>query len=132
MSVSCRNSPSIASIGALLELEVCDSFSNADVIDCDRSFRTAPVAAGGPAEPPGEPTREALWRHAGLRRDAEGLRELLGDRYPLARLIAAACFAREESRGAHQRTDHPDTDPSLDLMHTLVGQEAEPSFERWQ
>ena len=49
-----------------------------------------------------------------------GLRELLDDPFPLARLIAAACLAREESRGAHQRTDHPETDPALDGMHTLV------------
>ena len=83
-------------------------------------------------EPPGDSTRAALWRHAGLRRDADGLAELLGDPYPLARLIGAACLAREESRGAHQRTDHPATDASLDLMHTLVGKEMEPSFERWQ
>ena len=36
-----------------------------------------------------------------------GLRELLDDPFPLARLIAASCLAREESRGAHQRVDHP-------------------------
>jgi L-aspartate oxidase len=82
--------------------------------------------------PPSAATRAALWRHAGLRRDAAGLRELLDDPYPLARLIGAACLAREESRGAHQRTDHPDTDRSLDLMHTLVGRDAAPSFERWR
>jgi len=82
--------------------------------------------------PASEATRTALWRHAGLRRDAAGLTELLGEPYPLARLIGAACLAREESRGAHQRTDHPNTDRSLDLMHTLVGADPVPSFERWQ
>jgi L-aspartate oxidase len=86
----------------------------------------------GSPQPPSESTRAALWRHAGLRRDAAGLTELLDDPYPLARLIGAACLAREESRGAHQRTDHPDTDRSLDLMHTLVGEDAAPSFERWR
>jgi L-aspartate oxidase len=90
------------------------------------------AARGIPADPPGEGTREALWRHAGLRRDAEGLAGLRSDPYPLARLIAAACIAREESRGAHQRTDHPGTDPALDLMHTVVGSDAEPAFERWE
>jgi len=82
--------------------------------------------------PPSEAARTALWRHAGLRRDAAGLTELLEEPYPLARLIGAACLAREESRGAHQRTDHPNTNRSLDLVHTLVGADAVPSFERWQ
>ena len=83
-------------------------------------------------EPPGESTRAALWRNAGLRRDAEGLAELRDDPYPLARLVGAACLAREESRGAHQRTEHPDADPALDGMHTLVGRDSPPRFERWQ
>ncbi|HYN90916.1 MAG TPA: FAD-dependent oxidoreductase [Thermoleophilaceae bacterium] len=92
------------------------------------------AAAPEPAAPtlPEEGTRAALWRHAGLRRDADGLARLLEERYPLARLIGAACLAREESRGAHQRTDHPGTDPELDLTHTLVGEDAGPSFERWE
>jgi L-aspartate oxidase len=93
--------------------------------------RRAPAAAGRGLEAPAETTRGALWRHAGLRRDPAGLRELLVDPHPLARLIAAACLAREESRGAHQRTDAPETDPALDGMHTLVGAGAEPRFERW-
>jgi L-aspartate oxidase len=95
-----------------------------------------PPAGAPPAQdieigPPPEATRAALWRHAGLRRDPEGLRELLADPHPLARLIAASCLARAESRGAHQRTDAPATDPALDRMHTLVGPAAEPRFERW-
>jgi L-aspartate oxidase len=84
------------------------------------------------AEPPSEETRAALWRRAGLRRDAEGLSELRSDPYPLARLIGAACLAREESRGAHQRTDHPATEPALDCMHGLLGSTEEPEFRRWQ
>jgi L-aspartate oxidase len=93
----------------------------------------APAAPGAAMpEPPSEDTREALWRHAGLRRDAEGLAALANDPYPLARLIGAACLAREESRGAHQRTEHPGADPDLDGMHTLVGQGTPPRFERWQ
>ena len=81
---------------------------------------------------PTEQTRAALWRHAGLQRDAAGLSKLLDDPFPLARLIAASCLAREESRGAHQRTDHPATNPALDGMHTLVGGDAEPRFEPWE
>jgi L-aspartate oxidase len=84
------------------------------------------------AEPPSEATRAALWRHAGLRRDAEGLSELRSDPYPLARLIGAACLAREESRGAHQRADHPATEPALDCMHALLGSAGESELRRWR
>jgi L-aspartate oxidase len=90
-----------------------------------------PSMAQPPARPP-EATRAALWRLAGLQRDAAGLRELAGDPFPLARLIAAACLQRKESRGAHQRTDHPDTDPGLDGMHTLVRPGDSPRFEHWE
>src|SRR5829696_1291919 len=95
-----------------------------------------PPAAAAPDEeirtvPPPDDTRAALWRHAGLEREPGGLRTLLDDPFPLARLIAACCLAREESRGAHQRVDHPETDPALDHLHTLVAGGAEPHFERW-
>ncbi|MEA2330485.1 MAG: L-aspartate oxidase [Thermoleophilaceae bacterium] len=83
------------------------------------------------AAPPPDATRAALWRHAGLRRDPDGLRELLADPFPLAQLIAASCLAREESRGAHQRADHPGPDPLLDHRHTLVDGNTRPRFERW-
>ena len=82
--------------------------------------------------PPSPRTRTALWRHAGLRREAEGLHELERDPYPLARLIAAACLAREESRGAHQRTDFPRTDPALEERHAVVGADGRVVFERWE
>ncbi len=97
-----------------------------------RASGDAPRAAAAGPELPGESTRAALWRHAGLRRDPEGLAELRDDPYPLARLIAAACLAREESRGAHQRTDHPETSEELDRMHTLVDKDVGPRFERWE
>jgi L-aspartate oxidase len=82
-------------------------------------------------ELPSWATREALWRLAGLERDADGLRELLDDPYPLARSVAAACLAREESRGAHQRRDHPETDPALDGKHAVVTREGTARFEDW-
>jgi L-aspartate oxidase len=75
----------------------------------------APVA---PA--PSRATREAMWRHAGLERSAEGLAPLLGDPHPLARLVAACALSREESRGAHARADFPGTDSTLDGRHTVV------------
>jgi L-aspartate oxidase len=95
-----------------------------------------PPAAAEPDEgvdtrPPSDATRDALWRHAGLQRDAAGLSELLTDPFPLARLIGASCLAREESRGAHQRSDHPASDMTLDGMHTVVNGGGRPRFERW-
>ncbi len=76
-------------------------------------------------------TRTALWQRAGLRRSREALEPLLEDPHPLARLIGACALAREESRGAHIRTDHPDTDPKLDHVHTIVEPDGSIGFERW-
>ena len=95
-------------------------------------------AAGEPAPPPDQavappPTREtrkAMWRHAGLERDAEGLAPLLDDPHPLARLVARSAVFREESRGAHLRADFPDADPALDGRHTVLDP-AEPRLEAW-
>ena len=95
-------------------------------------------AAGAPAPPPDQPvappptreTRKAMWRHAGLERDAEGLAPLLDDPHPLARLVARSALFREESRGAHLRADFPDADPALDGRHTVLDP-AEPRLEAW-
>jgi L-aspartate oxidase len=106
--------------------------------------RAALAALSEPREEPGHPptaptlelpsreTRTALWQHAGLVRDAEGLTTLAHDRHPLAALIARHALLRTESRGAHMRSDHPDTDPALDLHHSVTrGSAAQPAFERW-
>jgi L-aspartate oxidase len=86
----------------------------------------------GPDPVPPRPTRAALWNCAGLRRDPGDLARLAGeDPFPLARQIARSALAREESRGAHQRVDHPDTDPSLHLTHSLIRGEGPPRFARW-
>jgi L-aspartate oxidase len=92
-------------------------------------------AAGAPpaepvAPPPTRETRKAMWRHAGLERDADGLRPLLDDSYPLARLVARSAIFRAESRGAHARADFPDTDPALDERHTVLDGDA-PRLEHW-
>jgi L-aspartate oxidase len=106
--------------------------------------RAALAALSEPRSEPGEPpsapevaqpsreTRAALWRHAGLVRDAEGLRALADDPHPLARLIARHALLRAESRGAHMRSDCPETDPALDLHHSVTrGDADDPAFERW-
>jgi L-aspartate oxidase len=92
-----------------------------------------PTTASPPPDVAPAPTREtrkAMWRHAGLERDAEGLRPLLDDPHPLARLVAQSALFRQESRGAHARADFPDTDPHLDERHTIVENGA-PRLERW-
>jgi L-aspartate oxidase len=76
-------------------------------------------------------TRAALWRDAGIVRCAEGLGGLLSDPNPLARLVARCALTRSESRGAHQRSDHPDRDPQLDHRHVVVRGEADVSWQTW-
>ena len=98
---------------------------------------TVPGAAPHPgAEPAADAalpaaSRAALWRHAGLTRDGEGLRRLLADPHPLVRLIAEGALAREESRGAHRRLDYPDLDPAMDGRHVTLVQRATPRTEAW-
>jgi L-aspartate oxidase len=82
--------------------------------------------------PPSRETRESLWRNAGLRRTPEGIEELRHDPFPVARLIAAACLAREESRGAHQRVDVPEPNPALDGHHAVVDGSGDVVLERWE
>jgi L-aspartate oxidase len=76
-------------------------------------------------------SREALWRHAGLERDAAGLRELTADPHPLVRLIAECALARIESRGAHQRSDFPERDPAFDGRHETIGAAGDPVLQTW-
>ena len=88
---------------------------------------TEPVAG-----PPSRETRKAMWQHAGLERHAATLAPLLDDPHPLARLVARCAIAREETRGAHSRTDFPATDRNLDGRHTvLAAGDEEPRFVFW-
>jgi L-aspartate oxidase len=90
----------------------------------------APAPDGPVAPPPTRETRKAMWRHAGLERDAAGLAPLLDDPHPLARIVARSARFREESRGAHARADFPDTDPALDERHTLA-EHGVPRLDHW-
>src|SRR5262249_53828913 len=83
------------------------------------SARAARLAVrSAPAE-----TREAVWELAGPLRSGDRLERLLGDPYPLARLIARFALAREESRGSHRRLEFPEQDPALDHRHLVCGGE---------
>jgi L-aspartate oxidase len=93
----------------------------------------SPPPERGPDPVPPRSTRAALWRSAGLVRDPAELERLAReDPFPLARAIARSALARAESRGAHQRVDHPETDRALDGMHSIVTGEAPAHFRRWQ
>jgi L-aspartate oxidase len=72
-----------------------------------------------------------MWRHAGLERTRDGLAPLLDLDHPLARLVGACAIAREESRGAHRRADHPALDAALDGTHTVVGPDGAVTLEVW-
>ncbi len=91
-----------------------------------------PAPTASAIVPPSQETRQAMWDLAGVERDAERLRLLLQDAHPLARMVATCALAREESRGAHLRTDFPELDPALDGMHAVVRGDEAPVLERWR
>jgi L-aspartate oxidase len=99
--------------------------------DSASSPAARPPAGNWRFDPPTTSTREAVWRHAGPRRDDDGLRPLLANPYPLAGLIASCALDRRESRGAHHRRDFPLPDHDLDGVHLVVGPGGEPRRERW-
>jgi L-aspartate oxidase len=83
-------------------------------------------------EPPSEATRDAVWALAGPRRDPERLRRLEADPFPLARSIATAALARQESRGGHLRSDFTRADPELDGIHFVLSANGELRRESWR
>ena len=103
------------------------------------ALREPAIRAGklGDAQAPPRPpaltpaSRQALWEHAGIERDRDGLWLLRDDPHPLVRLIADAALARTESRGAHQRRDFPDLDPAFEGLHVMMESSGRPAFDRW-
>jgi L-aspartate oxidase len=94
-----------------------------------------PATPASPAELEPNPAitpelRAALWRDAGLIRNADGLRRLLAAPSLLARLIAQSALAREESRGVHFREDFPVEDARL-AGHVVLRPGYAPVVERW-
>jgi L-aspartate oxidase len=81
--------------------------------------------------PPTQANRDALWRCAGLERDAAGLQTLLANPHPLVRLIASCALTRTESRGAHRRRDFPDREAAFDELHVTIARSAEAQMDRW-
>ena len=100
-----------------------------------RAMRDAAPARGATAAPPPattagdiEPQRveRIAWEKCGIVRDGAGLREamrllepLAGPEAEVARLIAECALAREESRGAHFRSDFPEKREAL-AKHSLA------------
>jgi len=80
----------------------------------------------GPAEDPGV----ALWRDAGLIRNADRLECLLDFPHPLVPAIAACALAREESRGVHFRDDFPVEDEAF-AGHFVLYPGRAPELETW-
>jgi L-aspartate oxidase len=92
--------------------------------------RSAEPARPEAPEPVTPELRTALWRDCGLIRDAAGLERLREAPHLLARLTAECALTREESRGAHFRSDFPAEDEAFE-GHVVLRRGAEPALETW-
>ena len=110
---------------SLLEAAVCGGWVARDIAATDRVRRRMPATASvtfAGSDP--ALVRPILSRAAGVLRDADGLRTAARALHPLALsphpasdpalvglMIVIAALRRQESRGAHARTDFPDRAP---------------------
>jgi L-aspartate oxidase len=92
--------------------------------------RLDPPPDAPPAERVTPALRRALWRDAGLVRDAAGLERVRRRPHLLASLIAESALTRTESRGAHFRADFPNEDSSL-AGHVVLRAGEPPALESW-
>jgi L-aspartate oxidase len=107
------------------------SLDEPSVSASDGALAPSPGSVEGIAPVPAS-TRDALWEHAGIERSDAGLKELLADPHPLARMIARSALEREETRGTHARTDRPERSADLDGRHAVFeGGEQSPRWQAW-
>jgi L-aspartate oxidase len=119
-----------------------------------RRWAGAPLLTGGRAPAPGFPSageceiRNLVWRNCGVIRCGDGLRQAVRDLeavplrpeappvlasfelrsiHTVALLIARCALAREESRGAHFRTDFPAKRPAY-ARHSVITVGQDPGF----